>query len=279
METYTLKNGIKVPVIGFGTFQATDEEACQAIKDAVDVGYRLIDTAAVYKNEKGVGQGIKECGVNREELFITSKVWNTNRGYENTLAAFDETMKKLDLEYLDLYLIHWPANKKQFGNQADEINASTWKALEKLYKEGKVKAIGVCNFETHHLEKLLETAEIVPMIDQLEYHPGWIQSDTVLYCQKNGIVVEAWSPLGRSTLLKDETLAGIASHYNKSVAQLCLRYAIQNGVLPLPKSVHKERMVSNLDVFDFEITKEDMEALNRFENTGLVPKLPDEVDF
>lgn len=279
MKTFTLNNGIEIPVIGFGTYKATDEEACQAVKDAVEAGYRLIDTAAVYKNEKGVGQGIKECGVPREELFITSKLWNTERGYESTLKAFDETMEKLGLDYLDLYLIHWPANKKQFGDKADELNAQTWKAFEKLYKEGRIKAIGLSNFQEHHIEKLLETAEIQPMVDQLEIHPGWTQKETVEYCQKKGIVVEAWSPLGRSTVLNSETLLEIASHYNKSVAQVCLRWEIQNGVLPLPKSVHKERILANLDVFDFEINEEDMKVIDELENFGMPPKFPDEVDF
>lgn len=279
MKTFTLNNGYQIPVIGFGTYKTEDDQACQVVKDAVEVGYRHIDTAAVYGNEKGVGQGIKECGIPREELFITSKLWNTERGYESTLKAFDETMSKLGLDYLDLYLIHWPANKKQFGDKADELNAQTWKAFEKLYNEGRIKSIGLSNFQEHHIEKLLETAQIKPMVDQLEIHPGWTQKETVAYCQKNDIVVEAWSPLGRSTVLTNETLLEIASRYNKSTAQVCLRWILQNGVLPLPKSTHKERMEANIDVFDFELSSEDMKTIDALENFGMPPKFPDEVDF
>lgn len=277
-DSFELNNGIKIPCVGFGTWQTPDgETAVNSVKAALEAGYRHIDTAAVYGNEESVGRAIAESGVRREDIFVTSKLWNECRGYESTLAAFDETMKKLGLDYLDLYLIHWPANKLQFENW-NEINLATWRAMTELYREGKIRAIGVSNFLPHHLESLMQT-EVVPAINQIEFHPGFMQSETLEYCKKNGIVVEAWSPLGTGRMLSNETLIAIARKYDRSVAQLCIRWCLQNGTLPLPKSVTPARIVENTDVFDFVISDEDMTVINAMEYCGGSGHNPDTVKF
>jgi diketogulonate reductase-like aldo/keto reductase len=278
-EYIELNNGVKIPSIGFGTWQITDEkEVRHSIKTAIKKGYRHIDTAAIYKNEKSVGKGIKECGVARKDLFITSKVWNTERGYENTIAAFKKSLKDLQLQYLDLYLIHWPATAHQHDNW-QELNNATWSALENLYSEGKIKAIGVSNFLQYHLEPLLERATIMPAVNQIEYHPGFKQQDCVNYCQENNIQIEGWSPLGRSKVLDNKLLKEIARKYNKSVAQLSLRWAIQNKIIPLPKSATPNRIEENFDVFDFTISVEDMKSIQQIKVFGNSGFDPDEVDF
>lgn len=278
-DVFLLHNGISIPCIGYGTYKTTQEEVCDAVLAAVKTGYRHIDTAAYYHNEEGVGRAVRECGVSREELFVTSKVWNTDRGYENTKKAFAASMERLGLEYLDLYLIHWPANRKQFGGDAEKINAETWKALEELYAEGKVRAIGLSNFLPHHIEELMKTAKVKPMVDQIEFHPGWAQLEVSEYCQKNGIVVEAWSPLGRRGALESGALREIGAKYGKSAAQVCVRWVLQHDILPLPKTVTPGRMAENADVFDFALTKEEMEVIDRLENLGGQCARPDEVDF
>lgn len=259
MENYILRNSIKIPQIGFGTSLIVGEECVENIKNALNAGYRHIDTAAAYKNEKEIGQAIRESNIPREEIFITSKVWKDSMGYENTINSFNHTIEDLGLEYIDLFLIHWPSNKDK------KINIETWKALEELYKSGKVKAIGLSNFLKHHLEWILEEAEIKPMVDQIEYHPGLTRPETVDFCKKNNIIVEAWAPLGKGKMLNNENLVEIANKYNKSVAQLCLRWCVQNEILPLPKSSNIERMKQNLDIFDFTISKEDMNFINTME--------------
>lgn len=277
-DTFSLSNGYKIPCIGFGTWQTLDgETAVKAVCEAIQAGYRHIDTAACYKNEIGVGQGIQASGVERKDIFVTSKVWNTERGYEKTLAAFEKTLADLNLEYLDLYLIHWPASASQFDNW-EQINLETWKAMTELYKAGKVKAIGVSNFMPHHLRALMET-EIQPMVNQIEFHPGQMQEETVRYCKENNILVEAWSPLGTGRMLNNETLKTIASKYGKTVAQLCIRWCLQNNILPLPKSVTPSRIIENTNVFDFEITDEDMTEINLMEYCGGSELHPDKVDF
>ncbi len=277
-DTFKLTGGYEIPCVGFGTWQTPDgETAVMSVCEAIKAGYRHVDTAAVYKNERGVGQAIKECGVPREELFITSKVWNSERGYEKTLKAFEKTASDLGVDYLDLYLVHWPANATQYENP-DEVNLSTWKAMIELYKTGKVKAIGVSNFLPHHIAPLMNT-EVAPMVNQIEYHPGYMQSETVAYCKANGIIVEAWSPLGCGRVLNNEALIGIAQKYGKSVAQLCIRWCLQNGVLPLPKSVTPSRIVENADVFDFIISDEDMAFINSMKQFGFSGNDPDKVKF
>ena len=277
-DKFKLSNGYEIPCVGFGTWQINgDETAKNAAINAIKAGYRHIDTAAVYGNEIGVGEAVKNCGIKREELFITSKVWNTMRGYENTLVAFDESIEKLGLEYLDLYLIHWPASKNRFKNW-EEINFETWQARVKLYKEGRVRAIGVSNFLPHHLEALMDM-EIKPIVNQIEFHPGKMQEEVLSFCRENNILVEAWSPLGRGAVLDNEILKDIAEKYKKSVAQICIKWCLQNGVVPLPKSVTPERVKENADVFDFEISADDMKIITEMPFCGGSPLHPDSIDF
>ncbi|WP_368504895.1 aldo/keto reductase [Alkalihalophilus sp. As8PL] len=270
-DTTTLHNGVKMPWFGLGVFKVKDgSEAADSVRNAIESGYRSIDTAAIYKNEEGVGQGIKEAGVSRDELFITSKVWNADQGYETTLAAFDASLKKLDIDYLDLYLIHWPVDGKF---------VETWKALEKLYKEGRVRAIGVSNFHIHHLEELLKEAEIKPMVNQVEYHPHLTQVELREYCEKEGIQLEAWSPLKQGELLEDETIKQIAESYRKSPAQIILRWDLQNKVVTIPKSIKEYRIVANADIFDFELSAEDMDRINALNKNERCGPDPDNFDF
>ncbi|MEY8522072.1 aldo/keto reductase [bacterium 1XD8-76] len=278
-DSFTMHNGKTIPCIGYGTYKTSEEEVYDAVIAAIKAGYRHIDTAAFYKNEAGVGRAVRECGVPREEIFVTSKVWNTDRGYENTKKAFAESMERLGLEYMDLYLIHWPANKKQFGDEAKKINADTWRALEELYAEGKIRAIGLSNFLPHHIEELMEGAKVKPMVDQIEFHPGWAQLEISEYCRKKDIVVEAWSPLGRKDALDNEVLREIGAKYQKGTAQVCIRWVMQHGILPLPKTVNPDRMAENADVFDFELTAEEMRTIDELKNLGGQCALPDEVDF
>ena len=278
-DIFELANGVRIPCLGYGTWQAPDGITAQkAVASALRYGYRHIDAAAVYGNEKSVGAGIAEAGVPREELFVTSKVWNTERGYESTKAAFAKTLEDLGLDYLDLYLIHWPANTKQFGDEAERVNRETWRAMTELCQEGKIRAIGVSNFLPHHLDQLMGT-EVAPMVNQIEFHPGCLQGETVDFCREHGILVEAWSPLGSGRVLGDERLATISAHYDASVAQLCIRWALQQGVLPLPKSVTPSRIMENADVFGFEISDEDMDAIAALGEFGGAGLGPDEVDF
>ena len=277
-ETFVLHNGYQIPCVGFGTWQTPDGDTARtAVKSALQAGYRHVDTAAVYGNEKSVGQGIKESGVLRDELFITSKVWNTERGYEKTLKAFEKTITDLDVDYLDLYLIHWPASESQF-ERWEELNRDTWKAMMELYQAGKIKAIGVSNFLPHHLKALMDM-EVKPMVNQIEFHPGYMQKETLEFCKENGILVQAWSPLGTGRMLTNETLIEIAKKYNKSVAQLCIRWCLQHDVLPLPKSVTQSRIVENTDVFDFVIGQDDMNKIDALPNFGGSGLHPDRVDF
>lgn len=273
-----LNNGIFIPSVGFGTWQTPDgETAVSAVKAALEAGYRHIDTAAIYRNEESVGQAIRESGIDRSEIFVTSKVWNKCRGYDNTMSAFERSLSKLGLDYLDLYLIHWPASPSKFDNWK-ELNLGTWKAMTELYKAGKIKAIGVSNFLPHHLEPLMES-EIVPMVDQIEFHPGYMQKEAVEYCKANGIAVEAWSPLGTGKMLSNETLMRIADKYERSVAQICIRWCLQNGTIPLPKSVTPSRIKENLNVFDFIISDEDMAVIDSMEYCGGSGFHPDKVEF
>ncbi|MGE7766318.1 aldo/keto reductase [Peribacillus sp. NPDC096540] len=270
-ETITLHNGVKMPQLGFGVFKVKNgNETVESVKKAIEVGYRAIDTAAIYENEESVGQAIKECGIPREELFITSKVWNTEQGYETTLQAFDDSLKRLGLEYLDLYLIHWPGKDKYL---------ETWKALEKLYNEGKVKSIGVSNFHVHHLEKLLANSEIKPVVNQIELHPLLTQVEIRDYCEKHDIKVEAWSPLGRGNLIEEPTINHIAKKHRKSSAQVLIRWHLQHEIVVIPKSITPSRIEENAQVFDFSLSLNEMnqiDALNKNERFG---SNPDELLF
>ena len=254
-----LNNGIYIPSVGFGTSLLMGETCEEIIKMAIKLGYRHIDTASAYENEIEIGRAIKESKVDRKEIFITSKVWKDSMGYENTIKSFEASLERLGLEYIDLFLIHWPSNKN------NSLNIETWKALEKLYKEGKVKAIGVSNFLKHHLESLLPYCEVYPMVNQIEFHPGLTRSETVDFCKEKNIVVEAWAPLGKGKMLNNEILINMALKYNVSTAQLCLKWCLQNGVIPLPKSENEGRMKQNLDLFGFEISEEDMDRINNME--------------
>ncbi|MGG3804962.1 aldo/keto reductase [Metabacillus fastidiosus] len=265
-DTTTLHNGVKMPWFGLGVYKVEDgQEVINSVKSAIKAGYRSIDTAAIYKNEEGVGQAVKEAGIPREQLFITSKVWNSDQGYESTIAAFHESLKKLDLDYLDLYLIHWPVK---------ETYKETWKAMETLYKEGKVKAIGVSNFHIHHLEDLMEEAEIIPMVNQVEYHPRLTQKELLSFCQNNNIQLEAWSPLARGRFFDDPILIELSQKYEKTAAQIILRWDLQTGVVTIPKSVHEHRIIENANIFDFELSNEDIakiDSLNQNERVGSDP--------
>lgn len=265
-DTTKLHNGVEMPWFGLGVFKVQEgSEVIDSVKAAINDGYKSIDTAAIYGNEEGVGQAIKESGAPREELFITTKVWNSEQGYDSTLAAFDESLSKLGLEYVDLYLIHWPVKGKY---------KDTWRALEKLYKDGRVRAIGVSNFHVHHLEDLLETAEIVPMVNQVEYHPHLAQLELREFCKQKGIQLEAWSPLKQGQLLDEPVITEIAEKHKKSPAQIILRWDLQNEVITIPKSIKEHRIIENADIFDFELSSEDMEkidALNKNERVGADP--------
>ena len=276
---YVLNNNYKIPNIGFGTFRTpSGEETEQSVLNAIKAGYRHIDCAAAYGNEKSVGDAIRKSGVPREELFITSKLWNDEKGYEKTLAAFNQTLEDLQLDYIDLYLIHWPIAKASKDNW-QEANNESWRAFEELYKQGKIKAIGVSNFLPHHLKPLLESANIKPMVNQIEFHPGMLQEEAVEFSKKHNILVEAWAPFSNGQILKNPVLQEIADKYKKTVAQLTLRWIIQKGIVPLPKSVTPERIKSNLDVFDFEISEKDVERIDSLTNCGGSGLHPDEVDF
>lgn len=261
-----LANGVEMPRLGFGVWKVKDgDEAVNSVKWAIEAGYVSIDTAAAYKNEEGVGQAIKESGVKREDLFVTTKLWNAEQGYESTLAVFDESLRKLELDYVDLYLIHWPV-KGKFKD--------TWRAFEKLYNDKRVRAIGVCNFHEHHLKELMEDAEIAPMVNQIELHPELTQEPLRNYCAEHNIVVEAWSPLGNGKLLDNAEIKAIAEAHGKSVAQVILRWDLQIGVVTIPKSVHQERIIQNADIFDFELTEDEVakiSALNKDKRTGPDP--------
>lgn len=270
-DVTTLHNGVKMPWFGLGVYKVEDgAEVMDSVKAALKNGYRSIDTAAFYDNEEGVGTAIKESGVPREEIFITTKVWNADQGYESTLAAFEKSMKKLDIDYLDLYLIHWPVKGKY---------KETWKALETLYKEGRVRAIGVSNFNIHHLEDVMVDAEIKPMVNQVEYHPRLTQKELHEFCKKNNIQLEAWSPLMRGQLADNETLQEMAKKYNKSTFQVILRWDLQNEVVTIPKSIKEHRIIENADIFDFELTEDEMNKISALNENTRVGADPDNFDF
>lgn len=267
-DTYTLSNGVRIPVVGFGTWQSPDGEiARNAVRVALESGYRHIDTAAAYGNEESVGAGIRLSGVRREEIFLTTKHWITDRGYEKTIAACEESLRRLGTDYVDLYLIHWPCVEKISADWA-EINLSTWRGFEKLYRDGKVRAVGVSNFLEKQLAPLIEAAEVKPMVNQIEFHPGYTQPETAAYSREHGMLVEAWSPLGCGTVLGDPVVNAIAEAHRKTAAHVCIRYAMQKNALPLPKSVTPSRIIDNTKVFDFSLTDEEMSRLDAMPRTG-----------
>lgn len=273
-DGYALNNGVINPCVGFGTFKTADGKGADVLKMAIETGYRYFDTASFYDTEEILAEAVKETGIPREELFITSKAWKTEMGYENVKNAFARSLERLETNYLDMYLIHWPIPEEGYEDWK-ALNIETWRAMEEIYKEGRVKAIGISNFLPHHIENLLQNCNVRPAVNQIEFHPGYTQEMTVAYCQEKNILVQAWSPIGRSTLLNNPALVRMAESYKVSVAQLCIRYAIQRGIVPLPKSSAAERMKENQDVFGFEIGKEDMYRLGTMAQTGWSGLHPD----
>ncbi|MEF3303907.1 aldo/keto reductase [Paenibacillus sp. GYB003] len=268
----TLANGVNMPWLGLGVWKVTEGgEVERAVRTAIEAGYRSIDTAAAYGNEEGVGKAVRESGVPRGELFVTTKVWNADQGYDSALAAYESSLQKLGMDYVDLYLIHWPVKGKY---------KETWKALEKLYKDGRVRAIGVSNFHEHHLDDLLQDAEIKPMVNQVEYHPRLSQRSLLNYCRDRGIQLEAWSPLMQGKeLLDHELMKELAAKHRKTPAQIILRWDVQNGVVTIPKSVTPERIRENADIFDFELSADDMRRIDELNENRRVGPDPDNFNF
>ena len=269
-DTTVLNNGVRMPWLGLGVFQVAEgEEVRNAVRLAIEEGYLSIDTAAGYRNETGVGQAIRESGVPREELFITTKLANSDQGYESTLRAFEESRRKLGVDYIDLYLIHWPGRDKY---------KETWRAFEKLYNEGYIRAIGVSNFQIHHLESLKETSGIIPAVNQVEFHPLLTQKELLDYCKREGIQLEAWSPIMKGNL-DLPVLQELAAKYGKTPAQIVLRWDLELGVVTIPKSVRRERIAENADIFDFELSEEDIRAIDALNKNHRFGPHPDEFLF
>lgn len=278
-DTYTLNNGVKIPVVGFGTWQTPDGEVAEkSVLAALNNGYRHIDTAAAYGNEESVGRAIKSSGIKRDELFITTKLWNTDHGYERTKKAIDTSLMKLGLDYLDLYLIHWPNPVAMRDNWA-ELNSESWQAMEEAQKAGKIRAIGVSNFRKHHLDALLENADVVPAVNQIYLNPSDLQSDVRKENEKHNILSEAYSPLGTGDLLGNELVNKLAQEHGKSPAQILIRWSLEHGFVPLPKSVHEEYIKANGQVFDFSLSNEEMKLLDGLEGKGNLALDPDKANF
>nr|WP_299071401.1 aldo/keto reductase [uncultured Allomuricauda sp.] len=269
--TFELHNGVQMPYFGLGVYLSKDgNEVTNAVKEALNHGYRHIDTASIYNNEKGVGIGVEESNIERKDVFVVSKVWNSDQGYDTTLKAFDDSLERLRMDYLDLYLIHWPK-----GDRSKE----TWRAMERLYNEKRVRAIGISNFLQHHIEDLLTEADIVPMVNQMEFHPYLVQQELVDFCNQKGIQYEAWSPMMQGKIFDLDILKDLANKYDKTVAQIVLRWDLQKGVVTIPKSVKKERIISNATIFDFELTPEDVQLLDSLDKGQRFGPDPDNFDF
>jgi diketogulonate reductase-like aldo/keto reductase len=278
-DCFELHNGVKIPCVGFGTYQiANGESAVSAVRNALETGYRHIDTAAGYGNEESVGIAVKQSGIGRDEIFITSKLQNPEHGYENTMRAFEETMKNLDMDYLDLYLIHWP-NPIKFRNEWQSANAGTWKAFEELYKAGRIRSIGISNFHPRHIDELMKTATIVPMVNQIRLCPGDTQDEIVNYCRERNIILEAYSPLGTGQLFEVPDMQSIAQKYGKTIAQTGLRWSLQKGYLPLPKAVGQTHIKENADIFDFELSEQDVQTISDLKGCCGYAQNPDLTTF
>lgn len=269
--TYTLNNGTKIPAIGLGVYKAEPgKEVYEAVKSALEIGYRHIDTASFYENESDVGRAIKDSGIPRDEVFVTTKVWNDEQGYEETKAAFQRSLERLEMDYVDLYLVHWPVPGKF---------TETYRALEEIYQEGKAKAIGVSNFLPHHLEELLLSASVIPAVNQIELHPQLQQIETQEFCKKHNILIEAWAPLGKARYFDHPTLVKLANKHKKTSAQIIIRWQFQSGIITIPKSVRKERQEENVDIFDFELSDEDIKEMELMNLEKRIGKHPDEFDY
>lgn len=274
----TLSNGVGIPCIGFGTWKTPAGQATASVCAALEAGYRHIDTATAYHNEAAVGAALAQSGIPREEIFLTSKLWNADQGYQSTLDAFARSLEWLQTDYLDLYLIHWPHDPKYFDDW-EEKNRESWRAMEKLYGEGRIRAIGVSNFRPRHLENLLAHCKVAPMVDQIEVHPGMPQDETLEFCRRHHITVEGWSPLATGKIFEVPAMQQLAQKYRKTVAQICLRWCVQRGVIPLPKSVTPVRIRENAQVFDFVLRPEDMERISGMAECGWSGLDPDHLIY
>ena len=277
-KTFELSNGVRIPSIGLGTWQTDGETTKTAIHTALDAGYRLIDTAAAYGNEKSVGEAIATSGLPRQDIFVTSKLRNACHGYKATLEAFELTLKRLGTDYLDLYLIHWP-NPVQFRTTWKQATIDTWRAFVELYRDGRIRAIGVSNFMPHHIDLIAQASGVMPMVNQLKLCPGITQPEAVAYCRERGIVVEAYSPFGTGGIFHSEEMRAMAERYGKTIGQICLRWSLQMGYLPLPKSGHPDRIRENLDIFDFTLSSEDTSAISTLKGFCGEAPVPDEITF
>ena len=265
---FALHNGIKMPYFGLGVFQS--EDATNSVLSALDCGYRHIDTASIYNNEKEVGNAIKQHHVEREDIFVVSKVWNSDQGFESTIKAYHDSLKRLNMDYLDLYLVHWPVKGKFI---------ETWKALELLYNEGKVKAIGVSNFMRNHLDELLPNCSVIPMVNQMEFHPYLVQQELVDFCIEKGIQYESWSPLMRGKILDIDMLKKLSKKYEKTIVQIVLRWNLQKGIVTIPKSSNPKRIKSNAQLFDFELSQEEIDVIDSLDKNSRIGPDPNNFNF
>ncbi|MDR0364848.1 MAG: aldo/keto reductase [Bacteroidales bacterium] len=267
----TLSNGVNIPILGFGTYEIEDNQlVAELVEEALKVGYRHIDTASIYKNEQGIGQGLKKSDIPRKEIFVTSKLWNPKQGYDSTLREFDLSLEKLQIDYMDLYLIHWPKG---------ELSKESWRAIERIYKEGRVRAIGVSNFQIYHLEDLFTACEIKPMINQIELHPYLTQQPLRDFCKKHNILVEAWSPLMRGGIFEIPLLQQLSEKYNRTIAQIVLKWDVQLDIATIPKSVRVDRIKENFQIFDFELSDGDVLAISALNIDKRIGPDPDNFNF
>lgn len=273
-DCFKLNNGMKIPCVGFGTYKAAEGNNVEVLKTAIESGYRYFDTASFYQTEDFLGQAIRESNLPREDFFLVSKMWKDEMGYQQTKDALEKSLKRLGTDYLDIYLIHWPRPSADCENWK-ELDLETWRAMEELQKEGKIRGLGLSNFLPHHIKNILENGTVKPVVNQLELHPGYMQQAAVQYCKEHGIQMQAWSPIGRRRILEDGLILELAGKYQVSPAQLCLRFLLQNDIIPLPKSSSMERMKQNMDLFHFEISEEDVSRLATMPQAGWSGEHPD----
>lgn len=273
MKQIPLNDGNQIPLVGFGTYKCTEQEGIASVSTALSKGYRLLDTAAIYGNEEAVGKGIKASGIDRKDIYITTKLWRENLGYQSAKDQFNKSLQRLNVDHIDLYLIHWPANAKNYDNW-QHANAESWRAMEELQAEGKIKSIGVSNFFQEHLEALFKTAKVIPAVNQIEFHPGYWQKELTEYCQSKNITVESWSPLARGKVFDNQILKDIAKAHQKSVSQICLRWITQHNVIIIPKSNSPERIEENINIFDFELSEDEMKQINNLPKMGFSGEHP-----